>query len=223
MVNPAGARPTRRRCSRPRPASTPATRRSRPSGAMGTPRSSTSSGCGARSASTRSRRCRSRWPSTTSPSTCSACRARTSPPGIRMDLMLSTHDTGYERPDGPTIAKVLASLDGGRNVLATLATSDCSSIQASGSVQAGFGLDLQEGSIERRFRTRDRALPLAWVTEAFQRYARADLGWRGQVEWAQERIVVPRQSAADGWARYVALLLAGAGAMWLWHSWRALP
>ena len=41
-----------------------------------------------------------------------------------MDLMLSTHDTGYERPDGPMIAKVLASLDGGRNVVATLGTSD---------------------------------------------------------------------------------------------------
>src|SRR4029077_17225248 len=107
-------------------------------------------------------------------------RARAGPPALllaAMELMLSTHDTGYERPDGPTIAKVLASLDGGRNVLATLGTSDSSYLQASGSVQSGFGLDLQEGSIERRFRTRDRALPLAWVTEAFQRYARADLGW----------------------------------------------
>ena len=74
-----------------------------------------------------------------------------------MELMLSTHDTGYERPDGSTIAKVLASLDGGRNVLATLGTSDSSYLQATGSVQSGFGLDLQEGSIERRFRTRDRA------------------------------------------------------------------
>jgi len=140
-----------------------------------------------------------------------------------MDLMLSTHDTGYERPDEPTIAKVLASLDGGRNVLATLGTSDSSYIQASGSVQAGFGLDLQEGSIERRFRTRDRALPLAWVTEAFQRYARADLGWRDQVEWEQERIVVPRESWANSWAAYLALMIAVAGAIWFWHSWRVAP
>ena len=88
-----------------------------------------------------------------------------------MELLLTTHDTGYERPDGPTIAKVLASLDGGRNVLATLGTSDATYLQASGSVQTGFGLYLQEGSLDRRFRTRDRALPLPWVTEAFQRYA----------------------------------------------------
>ena len=75
-----------------------------------------------------------------------------------MDLIAHAPTTrGYERPDGPTIAKVLASLDGGRNVLATLGTSDSSYLQASGSVQAGFGLDLQEGSLDRRFRTRDRA------------------------------------------------------------------
>ena len=98
-----------------------------------------------------------------------------------MELLLSTHDTGYERPDGPTIAKVLASLDGGRNVVATLGTSDATYLQASGSVQTGFGLDLQEGSLARRFRTRDRALPLAWVTEAFQRYATGDLSWRDAV------------------------------------------
>ena len=52
-----------------------------------------------------------------------------------MELLLSTHDTGYERPDGPTIAKVLASLDGGRNVVATLGTSDSSYLQATGGVQ----------------------------------------------------------------------------------------
>jgi len=109
-----------------------------------------------------------------------------------MNLLLTTHDTGYERPDGPTIAKVLASLDGGRNVLATLGTSDATYLQASGSVQTGFGLYLQEGSLDRRLRTRDRALPLAWVTEAFQRYATGDLSWRDAVAWEQDRITVSR-------------------------------
>lgn len=140
-----------------------------------------------------------------------------------MELLLSTHDTGYERPDGPTIAKVLASLDGGRNVLATLGTSDSTYLQAIGSVQSGYGLDLQEGSLERRFRTRDRALPLAWVTEAFQRYARGDLAWRETVEWERERITVPRESWTDSWAAYIALLVGAAAAMWLWHAWRAAP
>ena len=138
-----------------------------------------------------------------------------------MDLMLSTHDTGYERPDGLVIAKVLASLDGGRNVVATLGRSDSTYLQASGSVQTGFGLDLQEGSLERRFRTRDRALPLAWVTEAFQRYAQGDLGWRAAVEWEQERIVVPKATWASSWTAYIALLVAAAAAVWLFHAWRA--
>jgi hypothetical protein len=137
--------------------------------------------------------------------------------------MLSTHDTGYDRPDGPTIAKVLASLDGGRNVVATLGTSDSTYLQASGSVQTGFGLDLQEGSLERRFRTRDRALPLPWVTEAFQRYATGDQAWRETVEWEQERIAVPKESWTDSWAVYIGLLVAAAAALWLWFAWRAAP
>ena len=140
-----------------------------------------------------------------------------------MDLLLTTHDTGYQRPDGPTIAKVLASLDGGRNVLATLGTSDATYLQASGSVQTGFGLYLQEGSLERRFRTRDRALPLAWVTEVFQRYASGDLAWREEVAWEQDPIHVPRESWMTSWPAYIALLVAVSAAMWLFHAWRAAP
>jgi len=138
-----------------------------------------------------------------------------------MDLLLTTHDTGYERPDGPTIAKVLASLDGGHNVLATLGASDVTYLQASGSVQTGFGLYLEEGSLDRRFRTRDRALPLAWVTEAFQRYAAGDLSWRDAVAWEQDRIQVPRDSWMTRWPAFIVLLVAVAGAMWLFHTWRA--
>ena len=140
-----------------------------------------------------------------------------------MDLLLSTHDTGYERPDGLTIAKVLASLDGGRNVLATLGTSDATYLQATGGVQTGFGLDLQEGSLERRIRTRDRSLPLAWVTEVFQRYAQGDLTWRDAVEWEQDRVVVPRPSWTNSWAAYIVLLVGVATLIWLWHAWRAAP
>jgi hypothetical protein len=140
-----------------------------------------------------------------------------------VDLLLSTHDTGYERPDGPTIAKVLASLDGGRNVVATLGTSDSTYLQATGSVQSGFGLDLQESSLDRRFRTMDRALPLAWVTEAFQRYATGDLTWRDAVKWEREHIELPRPSWTSSWAVFIPLLIAVATAMWLFHAWRTAP
>jgi hypothetical protein len=131
-----------------------------------------------------------------------------------MELLLTTHDTGYPRPDGPTIAKVLASLDGGRNVLATLGTSDATYLQASGSVQTGFGLYLQEGSLERRFRTKDRALPLAWVTEAFQRYAGGDLAWRDAVAWERDPVHIPHESWITSWPAYIALLVGVATAMW---------
>jgi hypothetical protein len=140
-----------------------------------------------------------------------------------VELLLSTHDTGYERPDAPTIAKVLASLDGGRNVVATLGTSDASYLQATGGVQAGFGLDLQEGSLQRRFRTRDRTLPLAWVTEAFQHYAQGDMSWRDGVEWEQDRIVPPSASWTNSWAAYIVLIVGVAVLIWLWHAWRAAP
>jgi hypothetical protein len=137
-----------------------------------------------------------------------------------MQMLLSTHDTGYERPDGPTIAKVLASLDGGRNVVATLGTSDSTYLQATGSVATGFGLDLQEGSLDRRSRTRDRALPLPWVTEAFQHYAVGDLSWRDTVEWEPYRIERPGYHWTNSWAAYFVLLFLVATAMWLYHSWR---
>jgi hypothetical protein len=142
---------------------------------------------------------------------------------VTVDLLLSTHDTGYERPDGPAIAKVLASLDGGLNTVATLGGSDSAYLQAVGSVRTGFGLDLQEGSLDRRYRTRDRALPLAWVTEAFQRYARGDLSWRDDVEWEDARIAVPKASWTNSWAVYIGLLGAAAAAVWAWHAWRAAP
>jgi hypothetical protein len=140
-----------------------------------------------------------------------------------MNLLLSTHDTGYQRPDAATIARVLASLDGRHNVVATLGTSDATYLQATGGVVTGFGLDLQEGSLDRRFRSRDRALPLPWVTEAFQRYAAGDLSWRGDITWEQERVEAPTESWLNTWPAYIALLVGVAVAMWLFHTWRASP
>ena len=132
-----------------------------------------------------------------------------------MPMTLSTHDTGYERLDNGTIAKVLASLDGGRNVLATLGASDEHYLQAQGSVQTGFGLDLQEGSLERHYRTTNRALPLEWVTGVFQKYARGDLSWRGEVKWEKEEIRRPRTGWWNSWIAYVVLMAAIAAVIWL--------
>ncbi len=95
-----------------------------------------------------------------------------------MSLTLTTHDTRFDDPDGATIAKVLASLDGDRNVLATLERSEVTYLQAEGSAQTGFALEYQEGAIHQRYRSRAGALPLGQVTEIFQAYARADAAWR---------------------------------------------
>ncbi|HET8579282.1 MAG TPA: hypothetical protein VFO18_19450 [Methylomirabilota bacterium] len=136
-----------------------------------------------------------------------------------MAMILSTHDTGFEHPDDATIAKVLASLDGGHNVLATLGSADDTYVQAHGSVRAGFGVDLQEGSLARRFRTKNRALPLAWVTEVFQRYAKGDLSWRQEVEWEKEEVKVVPPSWWNSWVAYILLMVAVAFAIWFIRGW----
>jgi hypothetical protein len=35
--------------------------------------------------------------------------------------------------------------------------------------------------------------------------------------------VVPGESWANSWAAYLALMIAVAGAIWFWHSWRVAP
>jgi hypothetical protein len=95
-----------------------------------------------------------------------------------MALTLTTHDTRFDQLDDATIAKVLASLDGSRNVLATLERAEPIYLQAEGGVRAGFILEYQDGSLDQRFRSRNQAVPLAQVTEIFQAYARGEATWR---------------------------------------------
>ncbi len=135
-----------------------------------------------------------------------------------MGLLLSTHDTGYEGPDEATIAKVLASLDGGRNVVATLSVSDSSYLQVTGSVQTGFALELQEGSLERRHRSKDHTLSLDRVTEAFQRYARSDMSWRERLQWEREEYRPPAVGWLDSWLAYILLMVAVGALVWWWQS-----
>ena len=97
----------------------------------------------------------------------------------------------------------------------TPGASDEHYLQAQGSVQTGFGLDLQEGSLERHYRTTNRALPLEWVTGVFQKYARGDLSWRGEVKWEKEEIRRPRTGWWNSWIAYVVLMAAIAAVIWL--------
>jgi hypothetical protein len=135
-----------------------------------------------------------------------------------MARSLTTHDTRFDDPDPATIAKVLASLDGGRNVVATLERSDVSYLQADGSVQTGFALGYQDGSIERRYRSAGAALPLDRVIDVFRAYARADAAWDSGVEWRHEPYVPPRTPWFSTWWGYTLALLAVAALIWYWRG-----
>lgn len=135
-----------------------------------------------------------------------------------MALTLTTHDTRFDDPDGATIAKVLASLDGGRNVLATLERSGLTYLEAEGSVRTGFTVEHQEGSLDRRYRGRASGLPLAQVTEIFQRYARGDASWGQGVEWDHAPFVPPHVPWYGTWVGYVLALAAVAALIWLWRG-----
>lgn len=134
-----------------------------------------------------------------------------------MGLTLTTHDAGFDEPDSATIARVLASLDGVRHVLATLGESELVYVQASGSVQAGFTLEYQEGSLDRHHRSRSTSLPLATVTDVFQRYARGDAAWRQAVEWEYVPYVPAKIRWYSTWIGYSLILLAVITLIWFWH------
>jgi hypothetical protein len=131
-----------------------------------------------------------------------------------MALTLTTHDTRFDSPDGATIAKVLASLDGGRDVLATLERAGGTYLQADGTVQAGFTLEHQDGAIDRRYASRGPALPLDRVTEIFQAYARGDRDWGETVDWQHLPYVPPKTPWFGTWWGYALALLAVAALIW---------
>ena len=134
-----------------------------------------------------------------------------------MSLTLTTHDTRFDDPDAGTIAKVLSLLDGGVHVLATLAHSELTYLQASGSVPAGFSLEHQEGSLDRHYRS-TAILPLGLVTGIFQKYGRGDESWRDAVEWEHVPFVPPKVPWFSSWVGLAILLLIVISIVWLLHG-----
>ena len=135
-----------------------------------------------------------------------------------MGLTLTSLDTAYDEPDAATIARVLASLDGGRHVLATLARSEQTYLQAAGSVAGGFSLEMQEGALDRHHRCRQPALPLGQVTEIFQQYARGDESWRRGLEWEHVSYAPQRIPWYSTWVGYIAILAVLVILIWLWRG-----
>jgi len=135
-----------------------------------------------------------------------------------MALTLTTHDTRFDDPDGATIAKVLASLDGGTNVLATLERAPSTYLQAEGGVRTGFALEHLEGSLDRRYRSRAGGLSLAQVTEIFQTYAGGGPSWRQGIEWEHVPFTARETPWYSTWVGYVLALLGVAALIWLWRG-----
>jgi hypothetical protein len=136
-----------------------------------------------------------------------------------MPVILSTLDHAHEAPDGGTISRVLAGLDGKRNLVATLALEEVTYLQASGSATTGFTLIYQDGSLERRFRSAETTVPLGRVTQAFHQYLRGEKGWREGVRWEEDRERLEVFNWYESWWIYLAaLLLITVFFVW-WRGW----
>ena len=122
-------------------------------------------------------------------------------------------------PDDATISKVLAGLDGKRDLVATLASGEATYLQASGSAATGFTLIYQEGSLEQRYRSVETALSLPRVREAFHQYHRSDPAWREGARWEVDRERLEVSTWYESWWAYLGALLAITGFFVWWRGW----
>jgi hypothetical protein len=136
-----------------------------------------------------------------------------------MSLTLNTLDHAYAEPDADTVTRTLAGLDGKRNVVATLARGESTYLQASGNASAGLALTYQDGSIERRYHSVEKALPLPRVTEAFQQYLRGEGGWRDGVGWEQDEEKLEVTNWYESWWFYMGALAVVIGLFVWWRGW----
>jgi hypothetical protein len=134
-------------------------------------------------------------------------------------LTLTALDKAYEAPDAGTITRVLRSLDGGRVSLATLGRSDGEYLQARGSVAGGFTLEYQEGSIDRRYRSREGGVTADRAVVAFLSYAEGDARWAQGIDWMAERVEIPRTGWTGTWFGFGLLVVLVSIAVWLWRGW----
>src|SRR6266571_4527681 len=140
-------------------------------------------------------------------------------PLVLMALTLSTIDRSYDAPDADTIAKVLGSLDGRRDVFATLAHAEETYLQATGSATAGFTLTNQQGSLTQRYRSVGAPVVLERTIEIFAQYSQGDERWRQAVAWEPDRVEVPQVAWYESWLVYIiGFSLVIALFVW-WRGW----
>ena len=136
-----------------------------------------------------------------------------------MSLTLNTLDNAYAEPDADTVTKTLASLDGKRNLVATLAREEATYLQASGSASLGLTLTYQDGSLEHRYRSVDKTLPLSRVAEAFHQYRRGEDGWRASLQWERDEEKLAVTTWYESWWFYIGALVIVIAAFVWWRGW----
>ena len=136
-----------------------------------------------------------------------------------MALTLSTIDRAYDAPDDDTIAKVLGSLDGRRDVFATLAHAEETYLQATGSATSGFTLTSQQGSLSQRYRSVGEPVVLERAIEMFTQYSRGDERWRHALAWEPDQVEVAKVVWYESWLAYIiGFSLVIALFVW-WRGW----
>jgi hypothetical protein len=136
-----------------------------------------------------------------------------------MPLTLSTLDEAYAAADAESVTKALAGLDGKRNLIATLARGESTYLQATGSASSGLTLTYQDGSLERRYRSVDKTLPLPRVTEAFHQYLHGDESWRANLQWERDEEKLEVTTWYESWWFYIGALIAVIALFVWWRGW----
>lgn len=86
-------------------------------------------------------------------------------------------------PTPAQIADALASLPGGDESFAILATGPQTYVQVAGSPREGFAIEYRDGSEDKHFEAAGSPIDLPLATSIFQRYATGDASWQGLVSW----------------------------------------
>lgn len=86
-------------------------------------------------------------------------------------------------PSAAQIADALASLPGGDESFAILATGPQSYVQVAGSSGEGFTLEYRDGGEDMHFTATESPIDLKLATSVFQRYAAGDASWQGLASW----------------------------------------
>lgn len=86
-------------------------------------------------------------------------------------------------PSAAQIAEALASLPGGDESFAILATGPQTYVQVAGSSGEGFTLEYRDGSEDKHFEAAESPVDLKLATTVFQRYAAGDISWQSLASW----------------------------------------